>query len=195
LDEVALARVEKPSHGKERVQRGGTGAPCLAQQVELLHSEQMTKNATIIASAALLLLGGCDRTNRTPSTAPNTAAQKVALEKEVAGMEETARLAVANKRLDELEAEVETLKADQSSADVAMLKQRLESVELSVYSKAIDQPNTGAARTKEATSVSVSAKPSVRLVADNKAAAGVKTSRILKPATKADVEAFEKGNR
>jgi hypothetical protein len=155
----------------------------------------MTKNAIIVASAALLLLGGCDRTNRTPSTAPNTVAQKVSLEKEVAGMEETARLAVANKRLDELEAEVETLKADQSSADVAMLRQRLEAVELSVYSKAIDQPNTGAARTEEAASLSVPAKRSVRPVLDKKAGAGVKTSRILKPATKADVEAFEKGNR
>jgi hypothetical protein len=155
----------------------------------------MTRNAITVAFAALLLLGGCERPSPTPSAAPDTAEQKVALEKEVAGMEETARLVVANKRLDELEAEVETLKADQSSADVAMLKQRLEAVELSVYSKDIDQPKTGAAAAKKPAALSVPAKPPVKPVSDKTAAAGTKTSRVLKPATKADVEAFEKGNR
>lgn len=109
-------------------------------------------------------------------------------------MEESARLAVANKRLDELEAEVETLKADQPSADVAMLKKRVEAVELSVYSRDIDPPNSGAVITKKAASSSVPAKPSAKPVPEKNAAAGTKT-RVLKPATKADVEAFEKGNR
>lgn len=152
----------------------------------------MTRHAVAFTLITLLLLGGCERTSRVPSTVPDTAAQNIAMEREVAGIEQGVRLAAANKRLDELEAEVETLKADQPSADVAALKQRLEAVESSVYAGNVGQPSVNEATAKKAAPSSVGTS-STKPAPIKKSVPATKTAAVIKPATKAEADAFAAG--
>ena len=76
----------------------------------------MIRYVSRFAVAGLLGLAGCDSDSRSPSQAPSTVAQDVALEKDVSGIETTVRLAAANKRIDALQSEVDALKVNPSDS-------------------------------------------------------------------------------
>lgn len=154
----------------------------------------MIKYAFPIASAALLLLAGCDGTNDKAQKAPNATAQDVGIEKDVAGIEENVRLAAANKRIDQLQAEVEALKVNPQTIDMAMLKQRVEAVEEAVYARADDRGSGATSEAKNAAPSTTTDTPVAKPTA--KPASTRKTQPMpARSATKIEADTFAKGGR
>lgn len=169
--------------------RGPHRRLCLAARRNLRHHIGMTKFALRFASATLLCLAGCDGDVLPRTKAGSTTTQDIAIEKDVLGIEAGVRLAAANKRIDELEAQVEALKVNPQTVDITLLKQRLEAVELAVYEPRADRTNANVADPKKVTPSKPTA-DDVKPVPVRKAAPEPKVSR---PATKAEADAFAKG--
>ena len=150
----------------------------------------MIRYGSRFAFAVLLGLAGCDSDSRSPSKAPSTVVQDVALEKDVSGIETTVRLAAANKRIDALQSEVDALKVNPQTLDMTMLKQRLEAVELVVYTSTTNHQGADAG----ATSASPSAKAATPDVKSTQVRKASRDSRVSRVATKAEAEAFSKGH-
>ena len=150
----------------------------------------MIRYGSRFAFAVLLGLAGCDRDSRSPSRAPSTVAQDVALEKDVSGIETTVRLAAANKRIDALQSEVDALRVNPQTLDMTMLKQRLEALELVVYTST-DNHQDADATTASAPSAAKAATSDVKSTQVRK---GSRESRVSRAATKAEAEAFSKGS-
>lgn len=148
----------------------------------------MIRYGSRFAFAVLLGLAGCDSDSRSPSKAPSTVAQDVALEKDVSGIETTVRLAAANKRIDALQSEVDALIVNPQTLDMTMLKQRLEALELVVYTSTNQDADTTTA------SASPSAKAATPDVKSTQVRNGSRESRVSRAATKAEAEAFSKGS-
>lgn len=154
----------------------------------------MIKYGFHVASAALLLLAGCDGTGHKSQKAPNTTARDVGIESDVDGIEEKVRLAAANKRIDQLQAEVEALKVTPQTLDMAMLKQRVEAIEEAVYARADDRRSGATFEAKKAAPSSTSDAPVAKPTA--KPASARKTQPTpARPATKTEADAFAKGGR
>lgn len=150
----------------------------------------MIRYGSRFAFAVLLALAGCDSDSRSPSKAPSTVAQDVALEKDVSGIETTVRLAAANTRIDALQSEVDALRVNPQTLDMTMLKQRLEALELVVY--------TSTNNHQDADTTTASASPSAKAatpdVKSTQVRKGSRESRVSRAATKAEAEAFSKGS-
>ena len=150
----------------------------------------MIRYGSRFAFAVLLGLVGCDSDSRSPSKAPSTVLQDVALEKDVSGLETTVRLAAANKRIDALQSEVDALRVNPQTLDMTMLKQRLEALELVVYTSTNNHQDAEAA----AASASPSAKTATPDVKSTQVRKGSQESRVSRVATKAEAEAFSMGS-
>lgn len=161
----------------------------LAVRRNLRHHIGMTKFALRFASATLLCLAGCDGDVLPRAKAGSTTTQDIAIEKDVSGIETGVRLAAANKRIDELEAQVEALKVSPQTVEITLLKQRLEAVELAVYEPRTDRTDADVAVPQKA-NASKRAAEDVKPAPVRKAAPEPKVSR---PATKAEADAFAKG--
>ena len=123
----------------------------------------------------LFTLASCDADTRAASAPRSATTQEAAIEKDAASIEGGVRLAAANKRLEQLEAEVENLKTNPQSIELGLLKQRLEAVEKVVYSRDTDRPDADDTTTSGP---------------NRKSQPQSKASRV---ATKAEADAFTKG--
>lgn len=150
----------------------------------------MIRYGSRFAFAVLLGLAGCDCDSRSPSKAPSTVAQDVALEKDVSGIETTVRLAATNKRIDALQSEVDALRVNPQTLDMTMLKQHLEALELVVYTSTNNHQDADATTA----SASRAAKAPTSDVKSTQVRKGSRESRVSRAATKAEAEAFSKGS-
>lgn len=163
----------------------------------------MIKGQTTILLAILLNLPGCDNASRAPTKALKTTTQDVTIQKDVAAIEQGVRLAAANKRIDQLETEVENLKTNPQTLQLDLLKQRLEAVETKVYARDDDQPGQNKIapakpppdRATSAVRPLVSAQRPPAVAEPKPVRKPVPFPAALRPATKAEAVAFAKGER
>jgi hypothetical protein len=152
----------------------------------------MTKCVPPISAAALLFLTACGPSSSMPAKPPNMTASHAALIEDTASIEANVRLAAANKRIDDLTAEVDTLRTNPQTIELELLKQRLEALEAIVYKRESNSPKVADDAVKGTVPAlgaanSATVPPRVR-----KPAAALGSSR---PATRDETDAFAKGGK
>ncbi len=149
----------------------------------------MIKLTRPFTPAMLFTLTACGAISGTPDQAPGKTTQNIAIEKDVASIEQSVRIAAANKRIDELQAEVEALRMNPQTIEIATLKQRLEAVESDVYARNDDRPDPAAPSLKKPMSAVGTAN------AATPARKTVPSAPTTKLASKAEADAFSKGDK
>lgn len=149
----------------------------------------MTKLVPTITAAALLILTGCAPSSSMPAKPRETPGLNAALTEDTATIEQNVKLAAANKKIDELTADVDTLKINSQTIEFQLLKQRLEALEAIVYRRggspaATDNAAKGTLPALEATNSSTS---------PSRVRKPVVVPGTIRPATKKETDAFAKG--
>jgi hypothetical protein len=124
-----------------------------------------------------------------PAKPRQTPGLNAALNEDTATIEQNVKLAAANKKINELTADVDTLKMNSQTLELQLLKQRLEALEAIVYRRggspaATDNAAKGTLPALEATNSSTP---------PSRARKPIVVPSTSRPATKKETDAFAKG--
>jgi hypothetical protein len=124
-----------------------------------------------------------------PAKPRETPGLNAALTEDVAVIQQKVQLAAANKKINELTADVDTLKVNSQTLELQLLKQRLEALEAIVYRRegspaATDNAAKGTLPALEATNSSTS---------PSRVRKPIVVPGASRPATKKETDAFAKG--
>jgi hypothetical protein len=156
-----------------------------------LHRCLMTKLVPTITAAALLILTGCAPSSSMPAKPRETPGLNAALTEDTATIEQKVKLAAANKKIDELTADVDTLKMNSQTIEFQLLKQRLEALEAIVYRRGGSSDAAGNAAKGTLPALEETNSSTSRSRVRNP----VVVPGTSRPATKKETDAFAKGDK